>query len=183
MKKQELTQELLKTLIDYNPDTGVFTWRERDIKWFNTERSQRDCNAWNTRYSGEIAGSITKTGSCVTYRQITIIKKTYVCHHLAYFYMTGNWPINDIDCIDGDFTNIKYNNIRECTRTDTMYKKVTGCKNKLMGVYLNNAKSKYKSIITIDGKKTYLGTFRTPEEAHSAYVEAKRQISPEFNML
>ena len=48
MNKQELTQELLKTLLDYNPDTGVFTWKERPLSMFKTEMAGK---TWNKRFA------------------------------------------------------------------------------------------------------------------------------------
>lgn len=178
--KKELTQELLKELIDYNPDTGVFTWKERPLSMFKCER---DCKAWNARYKNKVAGC-----SYINWKNkvnaISIKPKTYLCHILTYFYMNGNWPKEDIDCIDGDFTNLKWNNIRECTRTDSNYKQINPQReNKLMGISFIKERNKYESKIKIKGKTIHLGRFNTQEEAHQAYVDAKRQISPEFSML
>ena len=178
LNKETLTQELLKSMLFYNPDDGVFTWCERDVKWFKT---QRDCNAWNTRYSNKEAGSLNKKRMYIT---IHIFKKRYSCHHLAYFYMTGKWPKEDIDCIDGDYTNVRFNNIRECSRSDTRYKTIKPIgNNELIGAHFHKKTGKYTSAIKSNGKVTILGLFNTQEEAHQAYVEAKRQISPEFCML
>lgn len=179
MKKQELTQELLKNLLFYNPDTGVFVWRERPLSMYAKESV---CRSWNIRFAGKEAGGILNLKSGYKCRTVQILWKRCLCHHLAYLYMTGSWPKQDIDCIDGDFTNLKYNNIRACTRTDTRNKttKAKG-KTKLIGSYPHNGG--YKAEIKIDGKSVYFGTFNTPEEAHTAYCEAKRQISTEFSML
>jgi len=180
MKKQELTQELLKQLIDYDPDTGVFTWRERPLSMF---KYQHDCKGWNKKYANKEAGSIKIDKLGAICMQITLLSKVYKLSRLTFLYVNGAYPINDIDCIDGDFTNLKWKNIRECTRTDTRYKtiKSKGDVN-IIGVHFCNRERKYISKITVKGKSITLGQFNTPEEAHQAYVNAKRQISPEFCM-
>ena len=47
-----ITQEIIRKLLDYDPETGKLTWRARDRKWF---KSDRDCNAWNAKLSGKEA--------------------------------------------------------------------------------------------------------------------------------
>jgi len=182
MKKEELTQEKLKELLHYDPDTGVFTWKERPLSMFKCER---DFNRWNSAYAGKEAGDIKyeKNRNRPSWKRIRFLNCEFSALTLAYFYMAGIWPIERLDCIDGDYTNLKFKNIRECTWTDSRYKTVTPKgKNKLIGVQLRKS-GKYEANITVKRKTIYLGSFNTPEEAHAAYVEAKRQISPEFNML
>jgi hypothetical protein len=179
MKKQELTQEILKELLDYDPLTGIFVWRERPLSMF---KSEKDCYIWNKRFANKHAGCIAKVRGKL-YKNISILKKTYNLHRLAYFYITGKYTNDDIDCIDNDYTNIMFSNIRLCKRSDTRYKtiKEKGTSG-FIGVRLNK-NNRYRSEIYLDGKVIHLGMFNTPEEAHEAYCEAKRQISPEFSML
>ena len=72
---KELTTELLKELLDYNPLTGIFRWKYRHLNYFNREH---DCNAWNTRYSGTRAGNVSE-GLLV----IQILDKPHMASHLA----------------------------------------------------------------------------------------------------
>jgi hypothetical protein len=181
MKKQELTQELLKQLIDYNPDTGVFVWKERPLSMLE---KQSYCNTWNTRFANKQAGRLTNVKKGFTFRRICIFNKEYQGHHIAFLYMTGKYPEHDIDCIDGDYTNLEFKNIRECTRQDTTFKAIKSSgKNKLIGSSFKKDRNKYRSQIDVNGKSISLGHFDTEEQAHNAYVEAKRQISPEFCMF
>jgi len=179
-KKEELTHEMLKNILNYDELTGVFIWRVRDVKFFT---SLHQYNSWNASHANKEAGSISKTHGMI-FKSIRIFNKNYPGHRLAYFYMTGKWPKEDIDCIDGDYTNLKFKNIRQATRSDTRYKRSEPHgKNKLIGCHYCNTKKKYVSQTTKNGKRIFLGYFNTPEEAHQAYVNAKRQISPEFSML
>lgn len=183
MKKQELTQELLKELLFYDPDIGVFTWKERPLSMFEL---QVKGNTWNSRFKEKQAGCISRIKSnvqvCIN---IKVLSNKYTGHELAYLYMTGSFPEFHIDCIDGDYTNLKYKNIRSCGFSDTQNKKSSLRKdNKSTGfIGVKKYYNKFIARIRTNGKTIHLGTFNTPEEAHAAYVNAKRQISPEFNML
>lgn len=78
----ELTAEVLRSKLDYSPETGVFTWRVRAGK------------AW----PGRVAGSPDSWG----HTQIRINTRKYAAHRLAWLYMTGNWPADMLDHIDGN---------------------------------------------------------------------------------
>lgn len=83
-----LTQDELKTQLHYNPETGIF-------KWMVTKNSKSKINT--------IAG----TSHYRDYNSIKIDNVSYKTHRLAWFYMTGLWPKNQIDHINrirGDVT-------------------------------------------------------------------------------
>lgn len=75
---KQLTSETLKELLHYNPETGIFTWAK---------------NAGQRAQVGRIAGSRTPSG----YIKISLSRKLYAAHRLAWLYMTGSWPENEID--------------------------------------------------------------------------------------
>jgi hypothetical protein len=181
MKKEELTHEMLKTLLSYDTDTGIFVWKERPLIMY---KSQRECTRFNNQYAGKVATTLSKRG----FYQIHIFMKSYKAITLAWFYAHGKWPKSCLDNIDSDKLNLKIKNIREATKTDiqqSRYKPDAKNKTGLIGVvpvkYLGE--TRYKARININRKTFYLGMYKTPEEAHEAYVNAKRQISPEFSML
>lgn len=90
-----ITHARLLELLHYNPDTGVFTWRQ---------------NRGGKIKSGDAAGCI--NGG---YMQIMVDYKHYASHRLAWFYVNGEWPIGDIDHEDLDGFNNKIKNLREAT--------------------------------------------------------------------
>ena len=91
-----ITQERLKQLYRYEPDTGRF------IRIYSKQRPDT---------IGRIAGAPHGNG----YLEITIDGRTYYAHRLAWLYMTGAWPKGQIDhknCIRYDN---KWENLRDCT--------------------------------------------------------------------
>ncbi len=157
-KEALLTQEYLKSILEYNPETG-------DFIWINLAKNIHNIHI------GDIAGTLdTRT----QYIHITINNKVYQAHRLIWLYMTGNWPLYIIDHIDGiripnpnKWSNLRDTDKNNWNRGDNK-NNTTGYK----GVYLRK-NGKYRSIIRVYNKNIHLGTFDTPEEASLAYEEAK----------
>ena len=158
--KGSLTQARLKELLHYDPETGVFTWRVR-----------RNQNV----PAGHRAGHVNKRG----YRMINISHDLYAAHRLAVFYMTGQWPEDDIDHRAGARDDNRWNELRELTRTENM-QNLQGAhrdsKTGLLGVA--PTRGRFGAYIRANGKNRYLGSFDTPELAHAAYIKAKRELHP-----
>ncbi len=149
-------QELLK-ILSYNPETGVFTWVIRSA---------------NRIQIGAVAGSKTKKG----YINIIINKVSYKAHRLAWLYVYGNLPANEIDHINREKDDNRLENLRlatraqQCQNQNSRINSSTG----FLGVY--KKKLKYQAAITVNGVKHYLGSFSSPELAHSAYLLAKASL-------
>ena len=152
---KELTQSRLKEMLHYEPTTGVFIWLEpvaRRIK------------------QGDEAGTL-KSGR-YPYRQITVFGKRYLSRRLAWFYVHGVWPANDIGSNDGDTLNAAISNLSEVTHSVNLHRS-----NRPRGVF--SCHGKYAARITIGGKLHYLGTYSSKEEAQAAYIEAKLKYNPD----
>lgn len=156
-----LNSTRLKELLQYNHDTGVFTWIDNR----------------GTRFkAGSEAGCLTSHG----YVQIRIDAKSYAAHRLVWLYMYGSFPDCSIDHIDGDKTNNARANLRLATQAENCQnlKKSRGSSGYL-GVTKDSQRSnRWKASIKLHGKTTHLGWYKTPQEAHQAYVEAKRKMHP-----
>ena len=89
-----LTLERLKTLLHYDPETGLWTWR------VNKGRVK----------AGSIAGCSTRG-----YWVLRVDQHNYLSHILAWFYMTGEWPEHEVDHRDLDKGNNHWDNLRPAT--------------------------------------------------------------------
>lgn len=152
-----ITHERLKELLHYEPETGFFRW-----KVIRT----------NGMKIGQIAGGSHGDG----YIAIGVMKKIYLAHRLAWFYMTGEFPANEIDHKDMNRSNNTWSNLREVSGTVNRQNiKSARRHNKtgFLGVHRN--KFSFCAQIRIQGKPVWLGSFRTAELAHDAYIAAKRK--------
>lgn len=166
-KTQSLSADTLRTRLHYDPETG-------DFRWKSNPHGKRN---WNSRFSGKIAGC-TKT---LGYRVIRIDDVLYGAHRLAFLYMTGRWPYEEVDHIDCDPSNNRWSNLREATRYDNNHNLRTHCDNisGRKGV-LQNHKG-WAAKIRAFGRTYHLGTFQTPEDAHAAYQEASLRLHGAFS--
>ena len=156
-----LTQSRLKELLHYDPETGVFT---RATKRFGIR-------------VGDIAGNIYKG-----YVRIKVDNKLYRAHRLAFLYMLGTWPEDQVDHIDLCRANNIWANLREATHAQNQHNTQKPKRNKsgYKGVYFAKDRAKYRAEIRINKKSTRLGQFNTPEEAYEAYCAAAKIYHKEF---
>lgn len=158
----ELNAERLRELLSYDPETGVFTWAVRP--------SQRVM-------AGSIAGAAHKSG----YRYIKIMGRSYFAHRLAWLYVHGEWPANEVDHVDGDPLNNALSNLRSATRAENMQnfsRARADSKSGFRGVTWNSQYRKWEANITHRGRQRRVGFFDTAESAHNAYLAAKAELHP-----
>lgn len=169
---KEITQEYLKEALDYDPETGIFMWKERPREHFKTESSMK---GWNTRYSCTNAVRKHSEGYIV----ISIKKRPYYAHRLAWLYVNGIMPNDEIDHINGVRDDNRISNLRDVSRTgnaQNVTKKRCGCKNYPIGVQFYKPLNKYVAKISFNKKQKHIGYFSSITEAHQAYLKAKREL-------
>lgn len=157
-----ITQEYLKSIAYYDPETGLFKWI---VKRKRFEIGQ---------FFGvkEIKG----------YLSIRIDGKRYRLHNLAWLYMTGSFPVNIIDHKDTNKENNKWSNLREATHSQNNFNRnkfknnTSGAK----GVTYREKYEYYEAKIKVNGKYIHLGTFKMLEEASKAYQDAAIKYAGEF---
>jgi hypothetical protein len=158
-----ITQAELKELVHYDPVTGVFTLAKHRYG--------------TTRKVGDALGSLTKAG----YLEAGIKRKRYYLHRLAYLYMTGEFPQNNIDHKNRNKTDNSWNNLRCVTQQENMENDVLPRKHGSLGYRgVHRYGNKFRAKITFKGKQIHLGEFVTIEEASQAYLKAKPLIHTNF---
>lgn len=161
-----LTQDVLKYLLKYEPETGQFYWRNPQARCMN---------------SGDQAGSVNGLG----YIQITVSNKRYTTHRLAFLYMTGKMPMENVDHINHIKDDNRWVNLRESTGTqnqaNTLLRKnnTSGYK----GVTRDQNKRQWRAYINKNKKYLNLGQFDCKHEAAAAYNTAAIEVFGEFACL
>lgn len=158
-----LNAEKLKTLLHYEPETGIFTWRVPSGRWGRVPAGTR-------------AGSLNKTTGS---RIVRIDGDSYLEHRLAWLYVHGVWPSECIDHINGVRSQNDIKNLRDVSHvTNGQNQRRAHPRNisGLLGVSWNARDRSWKASITVAGKNKNLGCFTTPEQAHQAYLTAKRNL-------
>lgn len=158
-----LTQDRLKDLLHYDPDTGVFTWRVA------TNRRVR---------VGAVAGCRNEKG----YIRIRIDGRNYRAHRLAFLYVNGTFPPADVDHIDRRPSNNRWDNLRPATRSDNNKNIRINSNNTSgwKGVIWNKRDRKWVAQAKLNGRFRSLGYYTTPEEASDAYEAFARKHHGEF---
>lgn len=140
----------------YDQDSGIFIWRE----------------------TGCVAGSLQSGG----YRQIKIGGKRYYAHRLAWLFLYGKWPIDQVDHINGNRDDNRAKNLREATGSQNQGN--SKCRKHsasgLKGVQFDKNRRMWRAYIKIGHKVKTLGRFDDPNLAHAAYYKAAQEVFGEF---
>lgn len=159
-----MTRDELAELLEYDPDTGVFTWKV----------NRGGCKA------GDIAGSDHNRG----YWQIRVKGCRWLAHRLAFLLMTGAMPAGDVDHINGNRADNRWCNLRDVSRAVNMQNLRKSHKDSQTGILgVTRHRGRYRAQIGVKGKLKYLGLYDCPKLAHAAYLAQKRLLHPEGNTL
>jgi len=159
----EVTQARLKELLDYSETTGHFTWK----------------NKRGNRSAGSLAGCVAKnprTGH--EHTAIRVDGHLYQAHRLAWLYVHGSWPVDQIDHINHDSLDNRIANLREVDHTENHRNLGKKCNNAsgYTGVAWHSQKGKWRAYICPNRKQKHLGLFDTKEEAAAAYQGAAQRL-------
>lgn len=166
-----ITQDTVKRYLSYEPEAGIFKWRV----------VPGEVRKPTKRIPGKIAGYVSKTTG---YVEIKLQGHKLGAHQIAFLYMEGRVPATgfEIDHRDTIRSNNAWLNLRPATlsqnRANARIKNTntTGVK----GVWKQTFYSTYCASVYRQGLKYYLGSFRTSDEAHAAYVAKARELDGDF---
>lgn len=153
--RDALTAEQLREVLNYDPSTGFFTWKKMDRRhWL----------------LGTIAGARHSGG----YIRIYVRGREYYGHRLAWLFVHGDWPPEQIDHINGIRTDNRIDNLRPASATENLRNtkrrknNTSGCK----GVSQHSTSRRWRARIVVNRVENHLGFFDTKEEAIAAYKHA-----------
>lgn len=159
-----ITQERLKEVLDYDPESGEFRWK---------------ANRKNAIPVGGVAGSTHRTG----YRQIKIDGILHKSHRLAWLYMYGEMPTLSLDHIDGNKSNNRIANLRQATKSQNGYNQGRQRNNTTGYKGVTKSGNCWLAQIRNNGVPMRLGRFPSPELAYAAYCDAANKFHGEFARL
>lgn len=174
-------QDFLRECFDYIFSTGELIWRTRPLSHFTDSRTM---NAVNSRFAGNTAGHYHKSNG---YLEIRFDGRLYKGHRLIYKLLTGEDPIGMLDHIDGDVSNNKIENLRECTAQENARNSVKRTeKGKASSQYKGVNKHRRKWITTLcinDNETKFIEKFDTELEAALCYDRLAKEHYGEFAQL
>lgn len=149
-KESLLTHAAIRSLLDYSPSTGEFTWRRHR--------------------KGTPAGTLVRQSG---YKRIQIGKRSYKAHRIAWLYMTGHWPSGVIDHINGDRSDNRFFNLRDVSQTINMLNRnlEKGNSGKTYCGVERISTGRFSFCVTVAGVRNRHGYWDTAEEAYRASLQ------------
>jgi hypothetical protein len=163
--RDDLTADYVRSVLDYNPETGVLTWKKCPRQ---------------PQLIGKPAGYHRPNGKII----INIKFRYYLAHRLIWLIMTGEWPTTGIDHRDHDGSNNRWNNLRLATQSQNIANAVRSRRNTsgFKGVHFFKKTGRYQAYVgSVRNKRENLGYFDTAEEAFAAYCKRAKELYGDFH--
>jgi hypothetical protein len=154
---KDITAEIMRTLFDYDHDTGIFWWRVKPSRRVK---------------AGAAAGSVSSDGYIV----IGVDGTNFKAHRLAWLHFHGVWPEHEIDHLNGNRADNRIANLRDVSRSTNAQNQTrprSGSTSSYIGVSWNKRAERWHAKIMANGQRQHLGYFKSAKAAHAAYLAAK----------
>lgn len=185
MADTETIKGLINNLLTYNPETGDLYWKPRPKELFADlgRRSPEHAAAnWNSRHAGRKAFTAVGANG---YRVGRILGTTFLAHRVIMCLMTGCWPKNDVDHVNGDRLDNRWENLRHATKAQNNRNgKSYGTTSEYVGVYWNRHLGGYVASVYHNGKRHYCGFSKTDPKSLALRRDRKaKELFGEFVRL
>lgn len=163
------SRDELRRLIDYDPSTGIATWKPRERNEFNQRRAHLN---WQQKKAGKRVGKEKEyTGG---YRAVRacVLGRVHFLHRLIWVYMTGDKPPRHIDHINRDATDNRWENLRDGSKVNR-YNLSLYANNKsgVCGVHWDGQHNRWKAAVTHAKVVHRLGLFKELGDAKRAVAQ------------
>lgn len=165
--------------IAYDPETGLISWKPCGPETFKSAHAWK---VWTAKFAGKPIRKLSRGYVVVAYSGPDGTRYMQG-HRIAWALMTGAWPAQEIDHINGRRSDNRWENLREATHTENNRHKAaeSGSKTGVRGVYPHHDGSgRFIAQIRAEGRIKYLGTFDTKDAAAAARAEAARSAFGAF---
>lgn len=159
-----ISLQRLKEVVEYNPETGVFTWRVQ-LAPRGKAGTKAGCNDPSSGYV-----------------LLRIDGKLYRAHVLAWFYSHGTWPVSLIDHKNCKRDDNRLSNLRPASHSQNFQngRRRRDNTSGMKGVSWDRSRNLWKAQICVYGKRICLGRFPKKEQAGAAYLAAADRFFGEF---
>lgn len=165
-------QAVLAQLFDYDPVTGILTWRERPVGMFTDKKQPAAWNAkiWNSKNAGKPATSRTSNG----YRGTSIWRNRFLAHRIIWKLVHGDEP-QEVDHVNGDRSDNRLENLRNVphvlnNRNNRRSKNNTSG---ATGVAWDESRKKWHARMSVSYRTRHIGSFDRFDDAVAARQAAQ----------
>ncbi|MDD9727198.1 HNH endonuclease signature motif containing protein [Roseovarius sp. SK2] len=168
----DLTPDILRKFLRYEPDTGKLFWRERTPEDFTDGKQSKEskCASWNSQHSGKEAFlNMKKDG----HLNGNVRRRSLQAHRVAWAIYYGRWPKHHIDHINGDPADNRIKNLRDVSSTQNMRncRRFSHNSSGYNGVRWHKRGKKWIAEGCLNGRKKHLGSFDDIEDAVAARAD------------
>lgn len=167
--------DFLRDILDYDPETGSFTWKVRSAKCFSyLKNPERAAKIFNSQFAGREAFTAIGDG----YKRGAILNKSYSAHRIAWKIHHGEEPRGQIDHINHNRSDNRISNLREVSHQENHKNLPIRRTNSsgFPGVRWYEKPKRWRAFITSSGKTHYLGSFLEKNDAIRARVVAEKSF-------
>lgn len=150
-----ITLEMIHQLLDYNPDTGVFTWR----------------SSYKRRICGHVAGTVHTTGTGGKYIRISVRGKKLYAHRVAFWITNGVYPEQEVDHVNRNGCDNRLCNLRLVSSRENAANRKQRRDTSRYGVGVYKDGSRFVAMVKRQGVLHRVGSFGTPEQAADARTQ------------
>jgi len=144
-------------LFDYNEITGELLLKDESFAGYKTYGRERG------------------------YIQVSIKRKTYMSHRIAWACFYKEEPPKIIDHINGNGFDNSIKNLKRSSPRENQQNRKLNRLGKLYGCHYNKQNKGYIAKIKINGKSKHIGLYKTEIEAHNAYKKALKELDAEIS--